>query len=221
MDSLTKNVELSIPTCLYLKNPRESKTGGHIISEAAAMIATGGIEQLTFKKLALRCGCTEATVYRYFENKHSLLLYVLNIFWIWQEYRMVLATQNIEDPMERLDHAIAVIARPEIPKDQGEFGEHVLLTAIHEGVKIHLSRELRKEIDNGSMSAYHRLVQRLGALIRNYLPDYLFSEALSVTLLDNALQQLFFMKHFSGMAGKIQSHNSLEKYLKSLIPQKS
>lgn len=214
-------MELAIPQALYLKNPKESRTGNAIIEHAARMIASEGIEHLTFKKLAASCGCTEATVYRYFENKHKLLLYILNIFWIWQEYRMVLNTQNITDPYEKLQHALSVIANPQIPVDLGDFGKHILQTAIHEGVKIHLSRELADEINNGSLAAYHRLVQRLEDLISSYHSRYAFSAALAVTIIDNALQQLFFIRYFAGMSGKIKTTEMLEIYLNSLIPIKA
>ena len=35
------------------------------------------VEEFTFRKLAQKINTTEASVYRYFENKHRLLIYIL------------------------------------------------------------------------------------------------------------------------------------------------
>ena len=47
-----------------------------------------GFESFTFKKLAAKIESTEASVYRYFENKHKLLIYLVSWYWNWVEYRL-------------------------------------------------------------------------------------------------------------------------------------
>jgi len=45
------------------------------------LIAEIGFEELNFKKLAIAMDSTEASVYRYFENKYKLLTYLVSWYW--------------------------------------------------------------------------------------------------------------------------------------------
>ena len=63
---------------LYLRDPEGTEIGKQIIRQGVKMISEIGYEQFTFKKLATEINSTEATVYRYFENKHKMLIYLLD-----------------------------------------------------------------------------------------------------------------------------------------------
>ena len=62
---------------LFLRNPEETELGKNIIQQSIVLIHEIGFEAFTFKKLAAEIGTTEAGVYRYFENKHLLLIYIV------------------------------------------------------------------------------------------------------------------------------------------------
>ncbi|MFY7861276.1 MAG: TetR/AcrR family transcriptional regulator, partial [Chitinophagales bacterium] len=68
---------------LYLKDPESTELGRKLVKNSVEMIYSLGFEQFTFKKLSIDLGTTEATVYRYFENKHRLLLYIINWYWLY------------------------------------------------------------------------------------------------------------------------------------------
>ena len=57
-----------------------------------------------------RIGSTEASVYRYFENKHKLLVYLVAWHWAWLDYMIDYQTHNVTDPKQRLRLAIEVLA---------------------------------------------------------------------------------------------------------------
>ena len=57
----------------FLRDPLHTELGTKIVSQSILMIDQLGFEQFTFKKLAHAIGSTEASVYRYFDNKHRLL----------------------------------------------------------------------------------------------------------------------------------------------------
>ncbi|MEJ7912060.1 MAG: helix-turn-helix domain-containing protein, partial [Chitinophagaceae bacterium] len=59
---------------LFLRDPEQSELGQKIIRQSIALIYEKGFESFTFKKLAEDITTTEAGVYRYFENKHRLLI---------------------------------------------------------------------------------------------------------------------------------------------------
>ena len=68
-------IKISLNNGLYLKEPQDSKLGRNIIKHSILLIDKFGFESFTFKKLAEEINSTEASIYRYFENKHLLLLF--------------------------------------------------------------------------------------------------------------------------------------------------
>ena len=64
------NIRISLNPGLYLKDPQESDLGRRIIKHSILLLEELGFEQFNFKKLAEAMGSTEASIYRYFENKH-------------------------------------------------------------------------------------------------------------------------------------------------------
>jgi len=61
----------------YSSGTRAIRTGEKIILHSIQLIHKNGFEAFTFKKLAIDSGTTEAGIYRYFENKHRLLIILL------------------------------------------------------------------------------------------------------------------------------------------------
>jgi AcrR family transcriptional regulator len=51
-----------------------------IITEAIKIIASDGIQNLTIKNLSKAVGVTEAALYRHYENKHAILLSIVDLF---------------------------------------------------------------------------------------------------------------------------------------------
>ena len=68
------SIILKQPEGTYLKDPQGSELGINILKASIELIEEIGIEDFTFKKLSIRIESTEASVYRYFESKHQLLL---------------------------------------------------------------------------------------------------------------------------------------------------
>ena len=95
---------------LYLRDPQRTELGQHIISKSVEMIDRLGFEQFTFKKLAEEIESTEASVYRYFENKHRLLHYLISWYWSWLEYKVDIAIGHLKTPHEKLRACLQTIA---------------------------------------------------------------------------------------------------------------
>jgi len=75
MKQLMEQLQVSLNSNLYLKDPKSTELGERIVQRGMEMIDELGLEQFTFRKLANDIGTTETSVYRYFLNKHRLLLY--------------------------------------------------------------------------------------------------------------------------------------------------
>ena len=87
MENLKINIEINPE--LYSKNPDSSELGQKIISKSIELIHKIGFEAFTFKKLGAAIQSPESSIYRYFDNKHTLLIYLSSWYWTWTEYRLV------------------------------------------------------------------------------------------------------------------------------------
>ena len=80
------DIRIKMNDKLFLRNPEDSLLGKRIVSQGLVLINKLGFEDFTFKKLAAEIETTEASIYRYFENKHRLLVYLIT--WYWSFYRI-------------------------------------------------------------------------------------------------------------------------------------
>ena len=71
-------VDLYLNEKLYVKNPQATEFGQSLLKNSITLIDEIGFEKFTFRKLATKLNTAEASIYRYFENKHLLLLYLIN-----------------------------------------------------------------------------------------------------------------------------------------------
>ncbi|MBK7620533.1 MAG: TetR/AcrR family transcriptional regulator [Flavobacteriales bacterium] len=87
---------------LHLRDPGTSVVGERILSEGLALMNELGLEVFTFKKLAERAECTEATIYKYFPNKQRLLQYYFQLYWMWLDTHCQQEGRLLPDAWERL-----------------------------------------------------------------------------------------------------------------------
>ena len=85
------NLHIDVSEELYLRNPDSSELGKRIIKTSIDLIYDIGFEMFTFKKLGEQIGSPESSIYRYFENKQSLLIYLVAWYWSWVDYKLVFA----------------------------------------------------------------------------------------------------------------------------------
>lgn len=183
---------------IYVKDPGSSDLGKRIIEESIVMIDEMGFESFTFKKLGDRIKSNESSVYRYFENKHKLLLYLAAWFWGWLEYKMVFATYGIAEGTEKLKKAIAILTQPF--EEDASFS-HISEVRLHKIIineysKSYLTKEVDKENKEGYFSIYKRLVNRLHTMITAVDKAYPYPSSLASTILEGALHQHFLAAHF-------------------------
>ena len=83
-------VDFNIEKMIYLRNPQETSLGKKIIQHSILLIDKIGFESFNFKKLSQEINCTEASIYRYFENKHLLLIYLTSWYCEWVSYLIMI-----------------------------------------------------------------------------------------------------------------------------------
>lgn len=201
MKRLLSQIRIEVNRNLYVKDPESSDLGRKIIKESILLIDRVGFESFTFKKLGQEIGSNESSVYRYFENKHKLLLYLTCWFWGWKEYQLVFSTTNVTDPEKKLRNAIEVLTRPVendsfIPHIDEEILNRVI---VNEFVKSYLTKEVDKEHRAGFFAVYDRLVLRLKEMILGYDAQYLYPASLASTILEGSHHQYFLKEHFPAL----------------------
>jgi hypothetical protein len=89
MDAILPNISITINEKLYVKNPETSTLGKKIIENSIYLLMKLALS-FTFKKIGRSNRSNESSIYRYFESKHKLLLYLSSWYWGWMEYKLVL-----------------------------------------------------------------------------------------------------------------------------------
>ena len=187
---------LPISSQTYVKDPFTSELGQRILVDGVRLLNELGLESFTFKKLAVEIESTEASIYRYFTNKHMFLVYLSNLYWRWMDQRISQLSHQKNSHYRRLEEAIGLIASP-IPEDlDSEFPYSALVDLINaEGPKVYLTKMVDEENKEGVFVAYKTLCETLSQLILNINPEYPFAHSLASTIIESAHDQLFFSKH--------------------------
>ena len=198
MKELLSVLKISVPSKIYIKDPETSELGKKIIEHSILLMHEIGFENFTFKKLGLKIGSNESSIYRYFESKHKLLLYLTSWYWAWVEYQLVIETFSITDQNKKLEKAIEVVTR-ETKEDSkySHINEIILYKIIvNESSKSFLTKEVDEENKEGFFEIYKRLVSRLQQIINDVNPNYNYGFSLASTIIEGALHQRYLKEHF-------------------------
>lgn len=201
MQRLLGSIRIEIDKRLYLKDPESSNLGKRMVSRGIELIDELGFEDFNFKKLGSSLGSNESSVYRYFENKHKFLLYLISWYWAWMEYKLVFSIQNLPSPVERLHVAISILTE-HIEADEafGHIDELSLKKiVVNEYSKSYVTKEVDRENKEGYFSIYKRLTWRIREMISEAAPSYPYPTSLASTLVENSLHQYFLIEHFPGL----------------------
>jgi len=219
VNSFLEKVNISVSTHLYLKNPNSSDLGQKIITESINMIYEIGFELFNFKKLALKIQTTEASVYRYFESKHSLLLYLINWYWGMIEYRLIVESNNISNPKERLIRMIHSLTSIPNPENEFVFTQELKLkrVVINESAKAFLTKEVDKENKAGAFKVYISIITRVANVIAEVAPNYPFPAMLVSMLIESSNQQRFFGEHLPHLTNTLPDKDAFEDFALDLI----
>ncbi|WP_205512104.1 TetR/AcrR family transcriptional regulator [Longitalea arenae] len=179
---------------IYLKDPESSSIGKEIVKKSIDLIYKLGFEQFTIKKLATEINTTEATIYRYFESKHRILLYILNWYWSYMEFLLVFKLQNVKQPREKLKIIVELLTN-ELPASSGlyDYDKRSLnQVVITESSKVYLIKEVAEINKDEVFKPYKDLCAKISDVIKEYNPQYKYPKSLSTTLIEASHQQQFF-----------------------------
>ncbi len=215
-------LQLRLNPNLYLKDPQSTDLGRKIIQESISMIDNMGFEALTFKKLSKAIDSTEASIYRYFENKHKLLIYLIAWYWSWMEHQISFKTNNIPEPEERLLIALRTITeKKEQDANFPDVDEPALQRiVIAESDKTYLTREVDEDNKDGLFLGYKTLCKKISSIILEINKDFRYPNSLVSTCLEASNQQIFFAEHLptlSEMRDSKDPYSDNFEFLKTLV----
>ena len=199
MKDLIATIKIQVNDKIFVKDPETSKLGKKIIQESILLIDAIGFDNFTFKKLGEKTGSNESSIYRYFENKHKLLVYLSSWYWSWMEYKLFFATNNIEDPFDKLKKAITIVTEKIEDDEATEHINEAILNKIiiSEFTKTLHTKEVDEENKIGFFLIYKRVINRIIALISEVNPDYPFAKSLASNIIEGALHQQFLREHLT------------------------
>jgi AcrR family transcriptional regulator len=201
MQSLLANIKIQVNEKIYVKDPETSALGKKIIQFSILLIDEVGFDNFTFKKLGEKIGSNESSIYRYFENKHKLLVYLSSWYWAWMEYRLVFATSNIENPLDKLKKAITIVTEKIIDDVHTSHINEAVLNKIiiSEFTKTLHTKEVDEENKEGFFLIYKSVINRLVAMINEVNSEYKFSKSLASTIVESSLHQHFLSNHLKSI----------------------
>lgn len=211
MKHLLSNIRLNINEKLYLKDPDSSDLGRSILRDSIRLIEEGGFDGFNFKRLAVQLNTTESSVYRYFENKHKLLLYLSSWYWSWIDMHLVLRTANIPSAEDRLRIMIEVLCHrdwSEYPQDSVDLNA-LRRIVIAESAKAYLTKEVDADNREGLFAVYKQLCRRLSSVLQEVAKDFPYPNTLSSTLVEGIFHQEYFAAHFPSITDVGRSNHEL------------
>lgn len=210
---MSVEIKISLNDGLYLKDPQDSELGRNIINHSIILIEEIGIESFTFKKLSARINSTEASIYRYFVNKHILLLYLVNWYWEWVMYLIHVNTMNIKDAKSKLQIIIHsfVSASRENPMVEYVNENKLQKIVISDGMKVYHTKEVDDENSKGFFKSYKNLALTVSKVISEVNPSFKYPYALATNLFEMSNNHIFFAQHLPKLTDVSIKENETEE----------
>jgi AcrR family transcriptional regulator len=198
---MNTSLRIELNDKIFLRDPQDTDLGRRLVAESVLLIDEMGFEHFTFKKLAQRLNSTEASLYRYFENKHRLLVYLVSWYWAWLRYQIRFHTHNIPDARERLRLVLRILthAHHDDPSTPQLDEAALYRIVVSEASKAYLTKEVDHDNQAGLFREYKALAAGIAAVVQDINPAYAYPHALVSTLLEAARKQLFFAQHLPSL----------------------
>lgn len=203
-------IKFAVNEKLFIRDPESTDIGKQIVKSSIDLIYKLGFEHFTFRKLATEIGSTEATVYRYFENKHRILLYIMNWYWSYMEFLVGYRLQNLSDKKARLKVIIELLSN-ELPESSGRLDynkKYLNQIVIAESSKAYLVKDVSEINKKAAFKPYKDLCAKISEVIRAYNPKYKYPKSLSATLIETSHQQQFFSVYLPRLTDSTATNKS-------------
>jgi len=195
-------LQILLPETLSHRNPELTELGKKIIKHSVELLYEGGFDSFNFKKLAAVIGTTEAGVYRYFENKHQLLMYLTAWYWSWLEYQIQFQTNHMADPVKKLETVLSFLSN--------DIHDDLNTNYINETLMHHIvTRESVKTYGDADAAnkqvhfkPYVELCLTIEKIILGCRPNYCYPKSLATTIVKMSHYHHFVKNNLPSLADK-------------------
>lgn len=198
---MSVSLQINLNENLYLRNPQQTELGKKIIQHGIVLIDEIGFEKFTFRKLAERIDSTEASIYRYFENKHKFLIYLTSWYWEYVKYQLEVRSNNISDPMARLRIAIDVLLQSSLDDPATDYVNESVLhrIVIEESLKAYHTKDVDQENKVGFFANYKTFCRKIQNIILEIKPDFPYPGALASNLVEMSMNHFYYAQHLPSL----------------------
>jgi AcrR family transcriptional regulator len=200
-------IHIRVNSKLFNKDPQLSELGQNILKNSIILIDELGIASFTFKKLAERINSTEASIYRYFENKQLLLHYLINWYWEYVKARIEFGIANIEDPNRKLRKIFQIIISSSQRDIDTEYIDEDILYRIVllEGSALGQTKSVDEYNSHGFFLTYKEIVCKIAEIILELNPNYPYPQNTANMLLLVALTTKHNAQHLPRLTDIVDS----------------
>ena len=217
-----RGIRFNINPELYLKDPQSTDYGQKLLSNSITLMDELGFESFTFKKLANQIESTEASVYRYFPNKHKLLTFLTSWYWEWVNYLIDINLMNIKDPVRKLKIVLHNIVNA---STESPLTEYINENALHrliikESAKSYHINNVDDENKHGFFLSYKELVSKVSDIILEVSPNFPYPKILASNLFEMANNQIYFAEHLpklTDIKDRKTKYQDLEKAMHYMV----
>jgi AcrR family transcriptional regulator len=212
-------IRIQVNDKVFIRDPQDTKLGQSIVKHGILLLDELGLEEFTFKKLANRIESTEASIYRYFENKHLFLVYILCWYWERMRYLLSVSTKNITNPEVKLRTAISIMVESSADDPATEFIDETTLFRIvlTEGSKTYHTKHVDEENRQGFYKVYKELTADIAQIILQIKPDFIYPKSLATSLLEMANFHTYAALHLPSLTEvRIRDEYNLDEIKKML-----
>jgi AcrR family transcriptional regulator len=195
------NITVDINKNIYLRDPLQTDLGKKIISHSIVLLDEIGFEDLNFKKLAFRMGSTEASIYRYFENKYKLLAYLVAWYWDLMHFMLLIDIRNIEDNKKKLFKAIETLVNSlDNSTTPSYIDQEKLHTIVVENAnKVYHTKKVDALNKEGFYMNYKKIIKTLSKIILDIDPDFKYPKALATNIIEQSLNNEYYLDHLPSL----------------------
>lgn len=212
-------IQLEVHSSLYIRDPKDTPLGRKIIQNSVILIDQIGYDQFNFKKLAKMISSAEASIYRYFENKQNLFIYLLNWYWEWMTTRIRFNTLNIKCPKRRLNIVLDIIVDTANRNMFFDFVDEDLLhkIVVREGAKAYHNVKVDELNEEGFFLAYKKLCGIIADIIHEIDPNFPYPKAFASTMIETANNNLYFARHLPRLTDLRGDNEELNHEVKQML----
>jgi len=198
------NITIDINESIYLRDPLATNLGKKIIEHAIILINDIGFEQLNFKKLAQAMDSTEASIYRYFENKYKLLAYLVAWYWDFMHFTILMDTRNLADPKDKLKQSIHTLVNSlDTPFTPSYIDQSKLHTVVVENAtKVYHNKNVDSLNREGFYLNYKKIVKTISEMILEIDSKFKYPIALATNLIEQSLNNEYYIEHLPSLTDK-------------------